>query len=729
MAVSAGSAYVDVFANLGPFKAQMAKSQATVAASSSKVAGFAKAGLAGAAVAIGAIGVKSVTMAADFEKSMRNVNSIAQLPEAQFKALNDQVLDLAGETAQAPTTLAEGLYDLVSSGFNAKQSMKVLAASAKAATAGLTTTEVSAKTVSAVLNAYRMPASQASKVSDILFKTVDQGVVSFEELSSTIGKSLPIAQQLGVPVEDLGASIATLTKQGFSGAEANTAIRGAMVQLIKPTEGLKGAFKELGVTSGQQLVKQKGYQGALEALVGTTNGGAQAVGKMFTNQRALSAALAVTGKNAEGARKDVDALRDSTGATDRALEEQQKSFAYQSEKLKQNISAIMIRIGTALLPILTDVVSFMNTDLGPALQDVGKFFEEMFQSDVVQAMIPLIVGAFNEMKIALKILGNVIGVVTSLLRGDFAGAWRNVKELVGSIAEFVVNRAKMMVVPFKVAFAVMKTVAKAVWGAIKGTVTGAVRTIASVVRSVFNSVKGFVSGVFHAIADVARDVWGAIKDAVSTAVRAAGSVVRSVLSAMRGVASAAFRAVLDAARSILNGLASIVRGAVSAAVNVVKGLASAMFNAGRAAMQGLLDGITSLADDIANKVSDIANDIKNIPGKILDMFSPSKVMFKLGEDVSRGWALGIENQAALVADAAMKGMVLPAVTAPVTAVGSPIEAVAGASPAARTRLDGPMEFVIVNWDTGRGYFRRQAAAEIKSDRRFQDRMERMRERH
>jgi TP901 family phage tail tape measure protein len=119
--------------------------------------------LSGAAAGATALGVGlgvSVKMATDFEASMRNVNSIAKLSEGQFKALGDDVLALAGPTAQAPKTLADGLYELVSSGFSAKQSMKILESSAVAATAGLTDTGTATEAVAAILNAYSLPASK-----------------------------------------------------------------------------------------------------------------------------------------------------------------------------------------------------------------------------------------------------------------------------------------------------------------------------------------------------------------------------------------------------------------------------------------------------------------------------------------------------------------------------------------------------------------------------------------
>jgi len=61
------------------------------------------------ALGLAGLGAVSVKMAIDFDRSMRNVNSIAQLNAKQFDKLGERVRSLAGKTAQAPETLAEGL--------------------------------------------------------------------------------------------------------------------------------------------------------------------------------------------------------------------------------------------------------------------------------------------------------------------------------------------------------------------------------------------------------------------------------------------------------------------------------------------------------------------------------------------------------------------------------------------------------------------------------------------
>ncbi len=325
-------------------------------ASGQAMAGFGKTWTRNVSLPLAGIGAISGKMAVDFEKAMRNVNSIAQLPEKQFAQLNKRVLDMAGPVAQAPKTLAEGLYDLVSSGFDAKESMTVLRASARAATAGLTTTEVSTKAVAAALNAYRRPAGDAKAVSDDLFQTVNLGVVTFDELASTIGMVLPAAATMGVGLKQVGAGISTLTKQGQSGSSAVVNMNAALTALIKPTKDMEGLFKKLGIENAESIVKTKGFQGALEYLIDATDGTKGAIADLFPNVRAMRAVFGLTGKNARQAAADLRGFQNDTGATAKVLAEQSKSLAFQWNQLKAEASKLAIEIGNKLIPVMRDVL-------------------------------------------------------------------------------------------------------------------------------------------------------------------------------------------------------------------------------------------------------------------------------------------------------------------------------------------------------------------------------------
>jgi TP901 family phage tail tape measure protein len=364
---------------------------------------------------IAAVGAASAKFAIDFEKSMRNVNSIAGLPEKKFQRLNKEVLAMAGPTAQAPRTLAEGLYDLVSSGFKAKESMTVLKASAKAASAGLTTTEVSTKAVAAALNAYHRPARDAGKVSDDLFQTVNLGVVSFEELAGSIGYVLPAAATMGINIKEVGASISTLTKEGQSGETAITNINQAITSFIKPSKEMKAALKELGYESGQQIIHQKGFQGALETVTGAADGNREAVGKMFSNVRAMRAVFGLTGKSAKAAAEDLRGFQHDAGATNKVLKEQEKSLSFQWSRLRSELEVDAIAFGKRLIPALRGLI-------GP-VKSVAQWFSrlpESTQNTVVKVGLVAVA------------LGPVLTITGKLLSG-----WGKLLTIIGKVGRWL----------------------------------------------------------------------------------------------------------------------------------------------------------------------------------------------------------------------------------------------------------------------------------------------------
>lgn len=379
---------------------------------SSAFGGLGKAGsMVGKILAVGVVGglAASVKAAVDFDKAMRNVNSIAKLSEKQFKSMEKSVLSLAKTTGQAPKTLAEGLYDIVSSGFKAADGLKILKSSAIAATAGLTDTATSTKAIVSVLNAYHMQAEDAAKVSDILFQTVNKGVLTFEELASQIGDVLPIAAQLGVPLEDVGGALATITLHGVNAAEAATQLKQTYVSILKPSEELTAQIKKMGFETGEAAIKSLGLEGFMQKLTVAAHGSGAAFADWFPNVRAMNGALGITGKNIKTLHENINAMKNSQGAASAAFEEQSKSISVQWQRVKASLAAAAIPIGQALFPLLQ-----------AGIEKVGQFAEKLTQAG------PRIASAFSG-------LGGVIGPVADKLE-DLSRTQGGINILVASLA-------------------------------------------------------------------------------------------------------------------------------------------------------------------------------------------------------------------------------------------------------------------------------------------------------
>jgi TP901 family phage tail tape measure protein len=310
---------------------------------------------AGLAVALGA----SVVVAAQFEKEMRNVASISPTVQKNFDSISDSLVDMSRQMPQSAKVLAQGLYDITSSGFDGAEAMTILKSSAIAASAGLTDTATSARAITAVLNAYGMEATEAGYVSDVLFGTVVKGVINFEDLAGVIGDTVGSAAAAGIEIDELGAAVATMTLSGISAAEAGTSLNRVMQSFIDPSETMIAHLKQQGYESGVAALESLGLQGAMEMLRVTTGGNVEVLTKLFPESRAARGALALMADSGQVAADVFGTLTDKTqvlGMTQAAYNIQSQSFSFQLEVAKNNVAGLAIDVGQKLLPALTSLI-------------------------------------------------------------------------------------------------------------------------------------------------------------------------------------------------------------------------------------------------------------------------------------------------------------------------------------------------------------------------------------
>lgn len=73
-----------------------------------------------------------------------------------------------------------------------------------------------------------------------------------------------------------------------------------------------------------------------------------------------------------------------------------------------------------------------------------------------------------------------------------------------------------------------------------------------------------------------------------------------------------------------------------------------LYDTGRAIIQGLINGVSNMAGALGDKVSSIANGVKDKFSSILKIRSPSKVFFGFGEDITKGLTDGISKSQATI---------------------------------------------------------------------------------
>lgn len=334
-----------------------------------------------AGAAIGGAFALSAKSAIGFEQQMRNVSSLfsdfggaargseeaLQRQEDAFRSTSEQVVDLSRRFPQSAQTLASGLYDIASSGFAGADSMTVLRASTLSASAGLTSTAVASKGITAVLNAYGMSAGSAADVSDILFQTLNLGVLTFEDLAANIGDVVGSAAAAGVSFDQVGAGMATITLSGISAAEASTSLNRVFQSFIDPSDAMREALRKIGFESGVTALQSLGLRGVMEKLRESTGGNIEEWVKLFPEIRAARGALALTaneGKNAARVFDEITDIEKRAGAAQRVYNEQSKTTAVQLGLTKSAVSALAIETGTLLLPAIRETTGWVTAFAG-----------------------------------------------------------------------------------------------------------------------------------------------------------------------------------------------------------------------------------------------------------------------------------------------------------------------------------------------------------------------------
>jgi TP901 family phage tail tape measure protein len=296
------------------------------------------------------------------EAELRNVATISDQVRDNFGATRDVLVGLSKELPQSSVELARGLYDIASAGFQGAAGVEVLRQSAIGASAGLSTTAAAGRALTAILNAYGLSAAHAADVNDVLFQTVNLGVVTFDELAGTIGDVAGIAALAGVSIGEVGSAIATMTRVGLSGAESVTSLNRLLTSIIDPSEALVARMRELGLSLESLRDPAIGLGGFMERIRQSTGGSVVEMQKLFPEIRSLRGALALASAGGQNYATVAAQVADETaraGAAQKALREQSKSLSFQLKIARNDIAAIGTSAGQVLIPVLRAATGFV----------------------------------------------------------------------------------------------------------------------------------------------------------------------------------------------------------------------------------------------------------------------------------------------------------------------------------------------------------------------------------
>ena len=345
-----------------------------------------------------AIGVASFKAHKDFEASMSKIEGLVGVAADEVQRLSEETLKLSPAVGRGPEELADALFFVQSAGIRGADAMNVLEMSAKASVAGLGETKTIADLVTSAMNAYGKESLNASMATDILTAAVREGKAEATEMAGAIGIVLPIASEMGVKFNQVGAAFAGMTRTGTPARVAATQLKAIMATLLKPTEQAEEALVAMGLSSAglRKQIKEEGLITTLETLRLTTNKyGEESMAKVFPNIRALMGVLDLMGANMEENIAISERMADSTGSLEKAFEAASRTTQFKWDQAISQVKTTFVKLGTAMkdlvLPIIETITEKIKS-LTDRLDGMTKSEKEAFikTTALVAAMGPLI---------------------------------------------------------------------------------------------------------------------------------------------------------------------------------------------------------------------------------------------------------------------------------------------------------------------------------------------------
>jgi len=383
-----------------------------------------------------ALGSMAVQTAGEFDAAMRNINAIAGLPEAQLADLTQRTLEFGSAIRSGPIDSANALYTVFSAGLTETEAaFSTMEVAVKTAEAGLADLETTTEGLVASMLSYGDTSEDfAWRASNALTAMVAVGVGSMEEFAGAVGRVLPTAAALDISIEELYGDMAFLTQRGLSASTAATSLNSALTSMVKPSEAMTAAFQKLGVKGAEELIQQMGgVNGAIQALINTSDGSQKAIQAMFNTKQGARAInqFAKFGDQWVAAMDEFQGSLD--GATMRAWEQQMMSFEAQFGLMTSALQALAIAVGSQIIPIITPLIQKFTEFVGtlatanPELIQLGVLF-----GMAVAAAGPLL-WLISSLVTPFTLAAGAVAVLAGAFDNDFAGIATIVNDTINDI--------------------------------------------------------------------------------------------------------------------------------------------------------------------------------------------------------------------------------------------------------------------------------------------------------
>lgn len=324
------------------------------------------------------LGTASLVAASNFEQGMLKIKNVTQATSEQLDIFKQKALDLSLRSTKTPTEIAEGMSFLGLAGWSDNQILENFEPILRASESSGLDLKTMSDLVTDSLSAFGLAAEDTSDFLNKLSKASIKANTDVGQALEGILGSGGMAKQLGLTVEEYGATLGVLANRGIKASEAGTALNSIFVNLLGTSATTKKALDELGVAVYDAQGNFVGWENLLESLSSSmeslTDEQRNLFSAMLGGKTQLDTLLALL-SGYRGEYKDLkkeigdiyvfDEVGNKLKILDKMSADQLSTTAGRFAQLKNSVSVALIELGEAvapiILPMLEKITSFVQT--------------------------------------------------------------------------------------------------------------------------------------------------------------------------------------------------------------------------------------------------------------------------------------------------------------------------------------------------------------------------------
>jgi TP901 family phage tail tape measure protein len=301
---------------------------------------------------------------AEFDDAIRLTGAVSGAAGADLQKLNDRARELGATTSFTAVQVATLMGELGRAGFKPDEINAMTGAVLDLARATGTDATLSAGIMAATLRQFGLGATDAARAADVLTKAANATFNTVEGLGESLKYAGPVAQSLGMSLEDTVAVLGVLGNVGIQGSEAGTALRRLSVIAAGSGDELQKIF---GITNTDAAGNLKPLVDILDEINTVTANMpvAERTAKMAQAFGLLGITSAnVLSQSANGVRGLAEQLQNAEGTAARTAREMDAGLGGAMRILLSAVEGVSLAMGDALEPVLKSVIESLTNMAG-----------------------------------------------------------------------------------------------------------------------------------------------------------------------------------------------------------------------------------------------------------------------------------------------------------------------------------------------------------------------------